>query len=161
RAVATYALSFCLRESDPNAAVSLARDSVRMFDEMIAAGRTDYLTVSRRVRALRRLGEAQFKAGRIKDAAASAQTALEAERKIATENNVGSDEEGILVALLILAGRVQAVSGDIKQAETSLTEAKERALQIAKDGQLADAIPLAAAERALGEFYAQQRRNDE
>jgi tetratricopeptide (TPR) repeat protein len=133
-----------------------------MFDDMIAAGSTDYLMVSRRVRAVRRLGEAEFKAGRVKEALVTAQTALEAERKIAAkDSNNGHDEERILVHLLILNGRVNAASGAIKDAERLLTEARERALRIAQDRQLTNVIPLAAAEQALGEFYAQQQRGDE
>jgi len=160
RAIATYAVSFCLSESDPNAAVSIARNAVRMFDEMIDAGRTDYLTVSRRVRALRRLGETEFKAGRVKDALATARAALETERKIAAQDS-NAEEERTLVHLLILTARVNAASGAIKEAETLLSEARESAIKMVKDRQLTNVLPLATVERALGEFYVQQRRNDE
>jgi tetratricopeptide (TPR) repeat protein len=132
---------------------------------MIASGRQDYLTVSRRVRALRRFGEAQLKAGHLKDALITAQTALDAERPISVQESAsgapGNEEQRMLVHVLILAGSANAASGNIKQAEGLLTEAREKAFQIAQKRELTNAIPLAIAEQALGEFYSQQRRADE
>jgi tetratricopeptide (TPR) repeat protein len=161
RAIATYSVAFYLSQSDPNAAISLARDALHMFDDMITAGRTDYLTVSRRVRALRRLGEAELKAGRVKEATVTVSTALEAERKIAAQNKIGPDEEMVLVHLLILASRIYEASGNSGEPEPLLAEANERALRMAQNGQLTNAVSLAAAEQALGEFYARVRRNEE
>src|SRR5262249_300922 len=63
--------------------------------------------------------------------------------------------------VLILAGRAFAAVGDTQEGEKLLLEAREKALRMAQDRELADAVPLATAERALGEFYAQQRRVDE
>jgi serine/threonine protein kinase/tetratricopeptide (TPR) repeat protein len=162
RAIATYAVAFCLTPSDPNAAVMMARQAVGMFDAMIASGRTDYLTMSRRVRALRRLGEAQLKAGRVGEALATAREALEVERRIAAQDNgSSSDEQRSLFHVLVFAGRAYAASGDLTQGESLLLEAREKAVHRAQDRELADAVPLATAERALGEFYARQLRIDE
>ena len=79
-----------------------------------------------------------------------------------SENNGSSgNEEASLFHVLILAARAFTASGDIKQGETLLLEAREKAVGWARDNELTDAIPLATAERALGEFYSQQRRLDE
>jgi tetratricopeptide (TPR) repeat protein len=161
RAIATYSVAFYLSHSDPNAAVVLARDALRMFDDMIAAGNTDYLTVSRRVRALRRLGQAELKAGRVKEAMVTIRAALDSERKIAAQNKIGPDEEMIMVHLLTLDSRVNELSGNSGGAEPQLLEAKQRALRMAQNGLLTNVVSLANAEQALGEFYARARRTEE
>jgi serine/threonine protein kinase len=76
RAIAMYAVSFCLANSDANGAIKLARNSVALFDHMIVAGKSSYLVPSRRVRALIRLAGAQLKAGRLAEARATAESAL-------------------------------------------------------------------------------------
>jgi tetratricopeptide (TPR) repeat protein len=162
RAVAMYSVSFYLREFDANAAVTMARDSVRMFDQMVGAGKPSYLIASRRVRALRRLGEAQLQAGHVADARASAQSALDAERTIATGKDADwDDEHSVMVQLLLLAGKASAASGDFEHAESRMREAREEAQQIAQRQELTSLIPLVNAEEALGTFYAQRRRIEE
>jgi tetratricopeptide (TPR) repeat protein len=161
RAVAKSWLSVPLRESDPQAAFALARDSVREFDELIASGTTGYLYVSRRARALRRLGEAELTAGRVTDARRSAEASLSAERQVARENPAEAAEQRSLIQVLILAGRTSAATRDPQRAENLLREAREEAQRIVKPQGLASIIPLARSEQALGAFYAHQGRTEE
>jgi len=159
RAVATYWVSFSLRESDANAAIKLARDSVRMFDQMIAQGKPNYLLTSRRVRAFIRLGEAQLRAHRLEEAASTAEVALSAERPIAAGFGAeGDDERSELVQVLILAGRTESAMGRYERAEGFLQEALTKAKQIAQSEELMNAIPLANANQALGTFYASRHQ---
>ncbi len=159
RAIATYSVSFCLREFDTKAAVVMARRAVRLFDQMIASGDTDYLTVSRRVRALRRLGEAQLQAGQVQGALGTARTALEIERPIALNSSgEGEEEQAVLVQTLILAGKANAAAGQFIDAEALLQEARKKAHVIAQNPELTSLIPLANSEYALGEFYARRHR---
>jgi len=161
QAVATYRVSFVLREFDPNAAIGLASDSVRMFDELIASGHASYLNESRHIQALQRLGEAQLKADRLTEASRSAEEALAGQRTIIAKNPAISDERNKLVPLLILAGKIGAASGNDKLAESRLREARDEAQRIAKGGELTSLIPSAHSEEALGDFYAQRGRVDE
>jgi serine/threonine protein kinase len=162
RAVATYCVSFCLREFDTNAALKLAQDSVRMFDVIAASGKASYLITSRRVRALERLGEAQLKAGRAKEARNTADLALAAERPIAAKTGVEwDDEHGVLVQILILAGAANAAVGEFALAERKMREAQEEGRQIAQSGELSSVIPLANADQALGAFYSRENRTDQ
>src|SRR5262249_38420035 len=89
-------------------------------------------------------------------------TALDAERQIKIPDSAsGIDEMKTLIYLLVLAGNANASAGFLQQAEALLLEAREKALGIVGDRQLSNTIPLATAERALGDFYARQRRTDE
>jgi serine/threonine protein kinase len=158
RAVATYWISFYLREFDAKAALNMAQVSVRMFNELMASGKPNYLVSSRRVRALLRLGEVQLKTGRLADAQATAQSALEAERPLAAAKGGEWDERSELVQVLILAGQTGAAALDFKRAENLLTQAREEAEAISSNGELTSLIPLANAETALGAFYARRRQ---
>jgi len=162
RAVATYWVSFYLREFDAKAAVRMAQDSVRMFDVILSSGKHDYLVTSRRVRALLRLGEAQLKAGRVTEARATAQRALNEERPLASRNGAEwNDERSVLVQVLILAGTTDAAATEYERAEKQMQEAREEGQQIAQSGELTDQIPFTNAQKALGAFYAQRQRVDE
>jgi serine/threonine protein kinase len=152
RAVATYWVSFDLRETDAKAALKMAQDAVRMFDDLMASGKPNYLVSTRRVRALLRLGQAQLKIGRLAEAQATAQSALVAERALAGAKGGEWDEGSQLVQVLILGGQARAATGDSKGAESLLTEAREEAEKIASTGELTSLIPLANAETALGAF---------
>jgi len=161
RAVATYWVSFSLRESDANAAIKLARDSVRMFDQMVASGKPNYLLISRRVRALIRLGEAQLAAHRFIEASSTAEAALSAERPIVAGLGAkGDDEGGELVQALILAGRAESAMGHADRAEGFLQEAQAKAKQIAQsqEMEIMNAIPMTNADRALGAFYVRRHQ---
>ncbi|MEP6534003.1 MAG: protein kinase [Bryobacteraceae bacterium] len=161
RAIAMFQVSFCLRESDAAAAVALARNSVRLFDDLVASRKGGYLIHSRRLRAMVRLGEAQLAAGQLRDALDSSESALSGVRPLAGKNAAESSEHIVLVSALILAGRTNAASGAAERAETLFHEAREEAKSIARDHELENLIQLANAEKALGDFYAQQRRNVE
>ena len=144
-----------------DAAVGVARDSVRMFDELIGSGRASYLNESRRIQALQRLGEAHLKAGRLADARHSADAALFGQRAIVAKNPGNSEERIKLVPILLLAGNVNAAYGNEEPAEKLLWEGRDEAQRIAKAGELTDVIPLSQAEQALGGFYAHHRRPDD
>jgi len=140
----------------------MAQDSVRMFDEMAASGKASYLITSRRVRALERLGEAQLKEGRAKEARDTAELALAAERPIAAKSGAEwNDEHGILVQGLILAGTANAAIGELTRAEREMREAQEEGRQIAQSGELSSVIPLANADLALGAFYRRENRAEQ
>jgi serine/threonine protein kinase/tetratricopeptide (TPR) repeat protein len=160
RAVAAYRVSVCLREIDANAAVRMARDSLHSFDQLIASGDRGYLPLSRRAVALRRLGEAQLKAGEIAEAHRSAESALDAERAI-SESAQGTSDRADLVQALILAAQAMADGRDSASAERLFEEARSEAEQIAHRQGLANLVPLSNTERAAGDFYAQRRRSED
>ena len=160
-AVALFRVSFCLRESDAKAAIAMANASLHIFDQMAASGQPSYLVTSRRVRALQRLGEAQLKAGRVREARDSAHSALDAQRAIITRYPSQAEEESELVLKLILAGETSAATGSLPQAETLLLEARKIAEHRAEDRQLTNVVVLASVERALFAFYARNHRGAE
>jgi serine/threonine protein kinase/tetratricopeptide (TPR) repeat protein len=160
-AVALFQLALPLREFDAPAAVRMAEESVRIFDEMIALGKTSYLISSRRVRALLRLGEAQLKAGRSAEARRTAQMALDGERVLATPAGDDLDERVVRVQILSLAGHAEVANRELRQGESLLLQARDEAAQIADSSELADLVPLANAEKALGEFYVGRAKTDE
>jgi serine/threonine protein kinase/tetratricopeptide (TPR) repeat protein len=154
-AIAELKVSYCLQESDPPVAIRLARDSVRMFDQMIASKKGDQRkAVSDRADALLILGEAQLKAGRVAEARSSADVALLAIREIAQNPNDRTN----LVQALILAGRTNDAAGNPARAESLLREARDEAQNIARSQELTSLIPLANTEKALGTFYIRRRR---
>jgi hypothetical protein len=146
---------------DANAAVRMARDSLRRFDELMASGDRGYLPVSRRAVALRRLGEAQLKAGETVAARRSAESALDTERAISGRSAPGTSDRADLVQALILAAQVTAAERDSASAERLFEEARSEADQIAHRPGLANLIPLSNTERAAGDFYIQHRRSEE
>ena len=163
RAVANFLLSSYLSESNPVAAEKAATDSVKMFDAMLASPSSSYsLNASRRVRAVLRLGEAQLKVRKIKEARATAQAALDAERPNAEKTgSEWDDEHRVLVQILILSGESAAAAGDTHAANDFLQEARTKAEQIAQSQEIASVIPLANVERATARLYLQQHRKDD
>lgn len=161
RAFAACRVSYPLREIDPRAAVRMARDAVRMFDELTASGKTDSLIISGRAQGLRLLGEAQLKAGQVTAARRSAESALAAWREIAAKSARGSEDRVELVHTLILAGEASIAASDLARAQNLLAEARDEAQPIAGHGELTDLIPLARAEEALGTLYTRERRTEE
>jgi eukaryotic-like serine/threonine-protein kinase len=156
--VATLKVSYCLQQSEPLAAVRLARDSLRMLDQMIASNKGGPMIVSNRAEALLRLGEAQLKAGQMGEALNSADSALAAIRKITTQS---PDDRSNLVQALMLAGKTNDVAGNPARAESLLREARDEAQKGARFEEVATVIPLGTAEEALGNFYVHRRRNRE
>src|SRR6185369_14839951 len=156
-AIAMYRVSLSLRESDAPAAVGMARDSLRIFDEMIASGRSSTLVVSRRSVALRRLAEALLKAGRVEQARAAAESALAEQRRLAEKTALDSEEHVKLVRTLIVTADSTARSGNLERAEALLQEARTVALPIAQNSAAANLVLLAQAEESLGAFYSGRR----
>jgi serine/threonine protein kinase len=155
--LARLKVSYCLQKSDPPAAISLARDSLRMIDQMIASNKGVIKAVSDREEGLRKLGEAQLNAGRLAEARSSADLALAASRGLAQT----PDERSELVEALILAGKASAATRDLARAESLLREAGDEAQGIARSQELTNLIPLATAEEALGTFYVARHRTRE
>lgn len=154
--VAKLKISYCLQESDPPTAILLARDSMRMLDQMIASNKGDRRrAVSDLAEAWVRLGGAQLKAGRLAEARSSADSALAAMHEIAAQNP--ADRNNVVQAL-ILAGRTNAASRNLLRAESLLREARDEAQRIARPEELTSLIPLATAEEALGTFYVHRHR---
>ena len=161
-AMAEQKVSFFMRESDPPGAIRLARDSIRMFEEMIATHKGEYrANVSSQAEALWTLGEAQLKAGRLEEARTSADAALAASREIAAQIPPDSADRGDLVEALTAAARTSAAAGNPIRAESLLREAREEAKQIARTQELTSLVPLANSEQALGNFYAHRHRIQE
>jgi serine/threonine protein kinase/tetratricopeptide (TPR) repeat protein len=160
-AAALLQTSIPLREFDPPAAVRMTEESVRLFDEMIASGKPNYLVSSRRVHALLRLGEAQLKARQFAEARRTAELALDGERAIVHATAADADERVFQVLMLTLAGHAKVANGEIPQGESLLLQARDEAAQVAESSELADLVPLTNAEKALGDFYASRARTDE
>ena len=156
--LAKLKISYCLQKSDPPAAISLARDSMRMIDQMIASNKGErHRAVANRAEILRKLGEAQLNAGRLAEARSSADLVLAASRELAQT----PDGRSGLVEALILAGKTSAATRDLEHAESLLREARDQAQGIARSLELTNLIPLANAEEALGTFYVARHRTRE
>ena len=161
-AMAEQKVSFFLQEFDPPGAIRLARDSIRMFDEMIATRKGEQrMNVSSNAEALWTLGEAQLKAGRLKEARSSADAALAATREILAQRPPGSEAREDLVEALLVAAKTSAATGNPTRAESLLREASDEAKQLASTQELTSLIPLANSERALGDFYVHRHRTQE
>ena len=155
--LAKLKVSLCLQKSDPPAAIRLARDSLRMIDQMIASNKSGDRAVNYRADGLRKLGAAQLNAGRLAEARSSADLALAAGRELAQT----PDERDNLVDALILAGETSAATRDLARAQSLLREARDEAQGVASSQDLTDLIPLATAEEALGTFYVARHRTRE
>jgi eukaryotic-like serine/threonine-protein kinase len=155
--LAKLKVSYCLQKSDPPAAIGLARDSLRIIDQMIASNRGGGRVVSDRADGLRKLGEAQLNAGRLAEARSSADLALASSRDLAQS----TIERGNLVESLILSGKTSAATRDLAHAQSLLSEARDEAQGIASSHELTNLIPLATAEEALGTFYVARHRTRE
>jgi tetratricopeptide (TPR) repeat protein len=161
RAIAMYRVSLTLSYFEPQAAIKMARESVRVFDQFIASGKDDSLTISFRSTALQRLARAQLSAGRIMEARNSAESALTAERSLAADAGPDGDEIEDLIMALVLDGKANAAAGGFERAESLLREAHEKAQGFVKPLELMSHIPLASSEQALGDFYRTRRRTGE
>jgi tetratricopeptide (TPR) repeat protein len=161
-ALAEQKVSYFMRESDPPGAIRLARDSIGMFDEMIATQKGEHrLNVACHAEALWTLGEAQLKAGRLEEARSSADAALAASREIVAQSPPGSQDRVDLVQVLMVAAKTSVATGNPTRAESLLREAREEAKQIARTQELTNLIPLANSEEALGNFYLRRHRLQE
>lgn len=151
-AVALFRLSFPLKHSDPAGAVASARESVRIFDELIGGGRGSYLFVSRRARALRRLSEALLFAGKAPEARTAAAAALAVQREMAARDPKDLQEAALLVMTLVASAEA---AGDAAGAAGYLTEANQaaEAIYARNRNELTSAIPVSRVRAALGEHW--------
>ena len=122
-AVALYRISFPLKFSDPGAAIRAARESVQSFDEQIAAGKSSFLVISRRARALRRLSEALVAGGQVKEAGLRASEALAEQRKIASSDVNDVEAAHYYVQALVAAADA---TDNLKLAGEYLAEAEQK-----------------------------------
>lgn len=158
-AIATYWISYHLRQFDPKKSLKLAQDSVHMFDDLLKPEKSNYLVGSRRQRALLRLSEAQLRTGRVAEAQATAESALDVARALASEQGGQWDERIELVQALIVAGKAAAAAGKSKHAEDLFVEGRAGAQEIAAGHEdPTNLIPLANLETAFGDFYARRHR---
>jgi tetratricopeptide (TPR) repeat protein len=128
-----------------------------MLDQMIASNKGGSRAVFDRADALRKLGEAQLKAGQLAEASSSADLALAASRELAET----PDDRGNLVEALILAGKTSAAARHPAHAESLLRQARDEAQGIARSRELTNLIPLATAEETLATFYVARHRTQE
>ena len=156
-ATAEYQVAYCLKESDPPAAIRFARDSIHTFDQMSATNKGDHHRAnSGHVEGLLRLAEAQLKNGSPAEARASADSALVASRATATPS---PEDRAVLMRVMIVSAKANAAIGDHQRAEELFKQALEQAKQIAHPEEVTSLIPLATAEEALGNFYAKQHNS--
>lgn len=160
-AIALNRVAYSLAEFDPDAAVTMASESVRLFDQMMASGKSSQLIVSGRAQALERLAQAQLRGGRFLEAQRSAEAALKARRLEVNKKSKDNAELADVARALVLAGEANAAVSDFTDAEHLLLEAQSQASRIVNPEELTSLIPLAQAELALGELYSRQRRNQE
>ena len=151
-AIAKLRLSMPLKYLDPKAAVASARESVAIFDELIAAGRKSFLVLSRRNRALRRYAEALLFYGHAAEARAQADEALRGERVVLSKDPKNQDELASLALILLAAADAAVATHEPAAAETFLTEAQSVAAGIyaANPKELTSVIPLARIRERLG-----------
>ena len=157
-ASADYNLAHDLLSSDPEAALREARESLKLFDELIASGKNDPLNISGRNHSLYRLAEALLQAGRVSEAHSTAESVLTVARNNAADNAHNFYDQARLVLGLILAARANEAAGDAARAESLLREARDRAAPIAKTPEVPRLISLSMADQALGAFYARRHR---
>ena len=151
-AIALFRLSFPLKHSDPPGAVASARESVRIFDDLIAEGRNSYLVLSRRNRALRRLSEALLFAGNAAEARVRAADALSGQRQIAARDTKNLDEAASLAMTLAASAEAAEALHDVHGANDFLMEAESIAAGIysLNPNELTSVIPLARIREELG-----------
>lgn len=132
-ATALYRESVPLKFIDPTAAVASAKESVRMFDELIAGGKRSFLFISRRARAQRRLSEALLFEGHPDAARAAADAALVGQREAARDPH-DLQEATLLALTLVTAAQAAAAQRDEAAAMRYLTEADQVSAAAAAQG---------------------------
>ncbi len=162
-AIALFRLSLPLKEFDPEQAVRAARESVAIFDDLVAEGKKSYLIVSRRARALRRLSQALTKAGQGQEARKLAEAALAEQNVFAAKASPLSEDRFFAVLFQVDLAKASAVAGDTVAAEQMLKESRDAALRLAAidPGLLTGKICVATIDRELAALYlAQGKRQD-
>jgi hypothetical protein len=159
-ASADYNMALDLENSDPQAAVRLARESLSLFDKLIASGHKDPLNLSGRLASQYQLIDALLKAGEVAEARRVSTAALAETRNFLADDPRGDIGRRRLVLALVLASEANEAT-DPAGAEKMLQEAQGEAQAIAANHDLTRVIPLAIAERALGAFYLHERRSQD
>ena len=154
-AIALFRMSYPLRETDPAGAVTAARESVGIFDAMIAGGKSSWLVTSRRGRALRRLSEALLAAHQPREAREAAALALTAQRETAARHPKDFGEAELLAFALVDGAEASDAVGDSAAALGALTEAEEiaRRLEGENSGELTALMPKARIDTALAQHW--------
>ena len=157
-AIALFRLSIPLRELDAEAAVRASRESVAIFDDLVASGKPSYIVVSRRARALLRLGEALGKAGN-REARQVAESALTLQSGFAANMPPKSEERFIEITARTSLGLACENEADWPRAEALLLESQAAAKRILDmDHDLLTArLALGQVETALGGFYTRKK----
>ena len=142
RATAMNRVALPLMESNAAGAVALAAQSVKRFDELIAARKSSSLTNSGHAQAMFRLALAQRKAGRVPEARRSAEAALAEQRNVTAANGWNFAEHLMLVQVLILTGQTSGDSGLLREAEAE-------AQKMVRAGEAARVLPLEKVREAM------------
>jgi hypothetical protein len=150
-AIALFCLSLPLRQRDPTAALAAARESVRVFDEQIDAGKKSFLIVSRRARAMRRLSEALLATGQANEARATIAEALAEQRSIAARDKQDLHEATLVSMMLVTAAQAADGLRDGQSAAGYRQEAEQISAGVYSQGrnELSAVIPLAQVREAL------------
>jgi hypothetical protein len=153
-AVSLFQLSYPLKRTDPRGAVDAARESVRLFDRLLAEGQNSQV-VSRRRRALPRLAESLLAAGQPQEAAPVAAELLTAERAAAVNDDPELKVTDRLSLALLLSGKVQDALGARAAAQAFLEEAEQMANKIHthRPKDVSILVPLDLIRRALAAHY--------
>ena len=133
-AVALFRLSYPMGHVRPAEAVSLARESVSVFDSLIAGGDKSYLVTSRRNRGSRRLAEGLLANGQIKEAANQAEETLRTQRGLVAQHPDDLDERTILAMILTVRAQIAVAQADRAVAIGYLTEADQLATSVYNRG---------------------------
>ncbi len=160
-AIAMSRVSWAGQFVDPAESVRVGQQSIRIFDELIAAGNKGTFLASRRARALRRLAESWLAAKKPREALATANEALSLQRSIAARNPADPAEAGFLCRALLAAARASAANGDAA-AEGLFLESEALALKTwnRNQGDMPTVKQLADTRVALGEWFRSRREED-
>jgi tetratricopeptide (TPR) repeat protein len=151
-AVANRRVAYSLREFDPDAAVRIARESVQIWDELVAGKKAD--DVVRLAMARRTLAQALLKANRASEARRSVEAALAIQQSPEVKATMKWADQVELVHSLVVAAEANSACGDHQNAEKLLLQARQVAVELSRRPELSALFSLANAEEALGGFYA-------
>ncbi len=154
-AIALSKLSWVQQFTNAAESVRLGRESLRIFDEQVAAGNKGFFLASRRARAQCRLAESLLAARQTKEALAAATESLGQQRGFAARNAQDWTEAIFLSRALSVTGKAWLVNGDASKAGPFLTEAESvvAAVRNAHTGDLALTKQLSDTRAALGAWY--------
>jgi tetratricopeptide (TPR) repeat protein len=123
-AIALSRVSWIQHFLDPATSVRLGRESIKIFDELIAGGNKGWFLATRRARTLRRLVESLLANHQNREALAAANEALAAQRVISARNPKDAAEAGFLVRALLMAAKASDAMRNPAKAGEFFTEAE-------------------------------------